>query len=107
MCIEVIGAENATITAARAYAEFRVFATLARHARRIRRVTVVLEQVERKGTSGRIACAVHVVFDSSGSARVRAEGPHARGAIDRAAARVGNVMRRRSQRGITLADLRD
>ena len=101
MRIEVIGEEKSTIAQARAYAEYRVFATLARHARRIRSVQVVLGQVERKGASDRVTCVVNVVLEPSGSARVRAHAPHARGAIDRAAERVGDLMKRKTPHTIS------
>ena len=101
MRIEVIGGENSTIVQARAYAEYRLFATLARYARRIRSVNVVLGEVERKGASDRVTCAVKVILEPSWAIRVRAQGPHARGAIDRAAERVGDLLKRKTPPAIS------
>jgi ribosome-associated translation inhibitor RaiA len=92
MRIEVIGRGDATTPQARAYAEYRLFATLARHTRLIRRVRVVLAHAERNGSAGCVTCAVELMLESSGSARARARGPHAYGAIDRAAERIGDLM---------------
>jgi ribosome-associated translation inhibitor RaiA len=96
MLIEVIATDGATTPQARAYAEYRVFAALARHTRVIRHVRVELAHAEGNGRAGCVRCAVHLTLQPSGSARARAQGPHAFGAIDRAADRIGEVMARRS-----------
>jgi ribosome-associated translation inhibitor RaiA len=99
MQIEVIGTDDSSTAKARAYAEYRLFATLARHARVIRSVRVVLSHLERNGNAGQVTCAVNLVLEPCGSVRARAQEPHAHGAIDRAAERIGNLMdRRASQR---------
>jgi hypothetical protein len=69
MRIDVIGTEDSTTPQARAYAEYRLFATLARHARVIRSVRVVLAHAERNGSTGRMTCAVDLMLEPSGSAR--------------------------------------
>jgi ribosome-associated translation inhibitor RaiA len=96
MLIEVIGTDDSTTPQARAYAEFRLFATLARHMPVIRSVRVVLAHAERNGTAERVTCTVNLVLEPAGSARARAQGPHAYDAIDRAAERIGNLMARRT-----------
>jgi ribosome-associated translation inhibitor RaiA len=96
MRIEVISEQGAATPQVRAYAEYRFFATLARHARAIRTVRVLLRQRERTDASSRVTCAVRVALEPSGSTRARAHGPHALGAIDRAAERVGHLMNRRA-----------
>jgi len=44
---------------------------------------------------------VYLMLEPSGSARARAQGPHAFGAIDRAAERIGDLMARRSSETIS------
>ena len=93
--IEVIGTDDSATVQSRAYAEYRLFATLVRHTRAIRRVRVVLAHARRNGTND-VMCAVNLALAPAGSARVRARGPHAFGAIDRAAVRIGELMDRKS-----------
>jgi hypothetical protein len=89
--------EDASATAqARAYAEYRLFTTLARHARCIQQVGVVLGHVNRNGVTVRATCVVNVVLEPSGSAVVRAHGRHVHGAIDRAAERMAALIGRRT-----------
>ena len=92
MRIDVISTDDSTTPEARAYAEYRLFATLVRHTRVIRSVRVVLGHAERSGSTSRVTCAVDLVLKPSGSVRARACGPHAVGAIDRAAERMGDLM---------------
>jgi ribosome-associated translation inhibitor RaiA len=99
--IEVIGADGVTTPQARAYAEYRLFATLARHMPAIRSVRVVLAQAKRNGRADRVTCAVTVVLYSAGSARARAQGPRAYSAIDRAAERIGDLLGRRAPQRIS------
>ena len=96
MRIEVIDDGGVTTTKARAYAEYRLFATLARHAHGIRSVRVILGQVERNGVDGRVTCAVDVLLDPCGSIRARANGRQTHGTIDRAAERIGDLIVRRT-----------
>jgi hypothetical protein len=96
MRIDVIDSGGLTTAQGRAYAEYRVFAALARYARAIRSVRVTIEQVEREGKADGLTCAVDVVLEPAGSVRVRANGrlPHA--VIDRAAERIGDLLSRRA-----------
>jgi hypothetical protein len=81
-----------------AYAEYRVFAVLARHAV-VHSARVVLRRNERDGT---VVCAVTVTFEPTGSARTRASGPQAAVAIDRAVERIINLMRRRTAAAVSI-----
>jgi hypothetical protein len=81
-----------------AYAEYRLFAVLARYVG-IRCARVVLQDESEGG----VRCSVTVDFDSAASARARVKGLHAAGTIDRAAERVGELMRRRFQPEILAA----
>jgi ribosome-associated translation inhibitor RaiA len=101
MRIDIIATDDSTTPQARAYAEYRVFATLARHMRVIRSVRVELARTERNGTARCITCAVHVTLEPSGSAHARAQGPRAFGAIDRAAERIGDLMSRRAVQSLS------
>jgi hypothetical protein len=96
MHIEVLNTDESTTAQARAYAEYRVFSTLARHARVIRSVRVILGRGEQNGVASRVTCAVDLVLEPAGSARARAQGPHTHSAIDRAAERIGDLMNRRA-----------
>ena len=96
LLIDVIGTDDSTTPQARAYAEYRVFAALARHARLIRRVRVELAPATGPRGPGCVQCAVHLALHPSGSAHARSRGPHAFAAIDRAADRIRDVMARRS-----------
>jgi ribosome-associated translation inhibitor RaiA len=94
--IEIIGANGVTTPQARAYTEYRLFATLARHMRVIRSARVVLAHAERNGNADRVTCVVNLVLEPAGSACARGQGPHAYSAIDRAAERIGDLMARRT-----------
>jgi ribosome-associated translation inhibitor RaiA len=96
MHIEVIGEDESSNAQARSYAEYRVFAALARHAQRVRRARVVLRWVARDGTNDTVVCVVTVTLKPSGFVRTRAQGQHAYAAINRAAERIGELMRRRA-----------
>ena len=72
------------------------FAALARHAQRVRRARVVLRWVARDGTNDIVVCVVTVTLEPSGFVRTRAQGQHAYAAINRAAERIGELMRRRA-----------
>jgi ribosome-associated translation inhibitor RaiA len=98
MRIDVI-AEDETITAqVRAYAEYRLFATLARYSQLVRSVRVVLQRGGRDRTANQIVCAITVALEPSGYARARASKPLAYGAIHRATERIGDLMSRRTAR---------
>ena len=96
MRIKVIGEDESSNAQARTYAEYRVFAALARHTQRIRGVRVALRRDERDGTCETVVCAVTVELEPSGFVRTRACEPHAYAAINRAVERIGDLMRRRS-----------
>jgi hypothetical protein len=81
-----------------AYAEYRLFAVLARYAG-VRGAQVVL----RDEPEGGVRCSVTIDFDSAAPARARVKGMHAAGTIDRAAGRVVELMRRRFQPEILAA----
>ena len=93
MRIEVTGKNDSVTPEIRAYAEYRLFTTLARHARVIRRVLVILGAPNAQA-AGAVTCEVDVSLQASGSTRVLAHGPHMHAAIDLAAARIGSVIDR-------------
>ena len=76
-----------------AYAEYRLFAVLARHAE-VRGARVVLQD----RAEGGVRCSVTIDFDGMPSACASAKGFHAAGTIDHAAERVVQLMRRRHKR---------
>ena len=96
MRIEVIGEDESSNAQARTYAEYRVFAALARHTQHVRGARVVLRSDEREGTCDNVVCAVTIELEPSGCIRTRACGGHAYAAINRAVERVGDLMRRRA-----------
>jgi hypothetical protein len=73
------------------YAEYRIFSSLARYSD-VREAQVVLH-IDEPG--GAIQCSV-TIEDAAGSTRTSAKGVQAAAAIDRAAERVGQVMRQRA-----------
>jgi ribosome-associated translation inhibitor RaiA len=78
-----------------AYAEYRVFAVLARCAG-VHGARVVL----RQEATGRVRCSVTIALDSMASVRAHAQGRHAAGTIDRAAERVVHRLRRLAQASV-------
>jgi hypothetical protein len=87
MRIQVLG-ESAISAQARTYAEYRVFAALARSAERVRGARVVLRALDRCGGCDGVACTVTVVLEGRGSIRIRTTGTHAYAAINRAIERI-------------------
>ena len=87
MRVEVLGEDTISLQA-RAYAEYRVFAALARSAERVRHARVVLRAVDRCGGCGAVACTVTVGLEGPGSFRIRATGAHAYAAINSAIERI-------------------
>jgi hypothetical protein len=81
-----------------AYAEYRLFAVLARYAG-VRGARVLFQD----DADGGVRCSITIDFDATASARARVKGPHAAGTIDRAAERVVQLMRRRLQPEIAAA----
>jgi ribosome-associated translation inhibitor RaiA len=98
--ITVVGDD--TINAqARTYAEYRVFAALARHTRSVRRVHVVLRHTDERGTCDKITCVVTVSLEPVGSLRIRVRGPHVYAAINRAVERLGEALGRRIEQRLS------
>ena len=98
--ITVVGDD--TITAqARTYAEYRVFAALARHTRSVRRVRVVLRHTDERGTCDKVTCVVTVSLEPAGSLRIRVRGPHVYAAINRAVERLGDALGRRVEQRLS------
>ncbi len=93
MRIEVTAKNDSVSPQIRAYAEYRLFTTLAQHARVIRRVWVILGFPDPQA-GGAFTCEVDVSLQASGSARVLAHGPQVHAAIDSAAERIGYVIDR-------------
>jgi ribosome-associated translation inhibitor RaiA len=94
MLIEVI-ADEFTTAQMRAYAEYRFFAVLVRHARLIRTVQIVLRRGSGRRVADAVTCLADVVLEQSESIHVRATRREPYGAIDRAAEHVERLMRRR------------
>ena len=94
MVIHVIGDES-TASQVRIYAEFRFFAALARYARLIRSIDVILRTAAGPEAADAVTCAVDVTLEQSDSVHANATGRHASGAIDRAAERIDTLMNRR------------
>jgi ribosome-associated translation inhibitor RaiA len=89
MRIEVVGADTIS-PQARTYAEYRLFAALTQvaDAEKVRRARVVLRPVDGPQGCDSIACSVTVALEGSDSIRIRATGPHAYAAINRAVERI-------------------
>ena len=102
--ITVIG-DKSISAQARTYAEYRVFATLTRHAREFRCARVLLGERDGPGKCDTVTCSVTVTLKPSGSVRTRVTGPHAYAAINRAVERLSAALearveqRRRRARG--------
>jgi ribosome-associated translation inhibitor RaiA len=99
--ITVIGDDDAISTQARTYAEYRLFAVLARHSQNVRRARVVLRQVDARGTCDKVGCAVTVTLEPAGVLRIRATGPHVYAAINRAVERLGQTLGRRVEQRLS------
>ncbi|MEP7117572.1 MAG: hypothetical protein ABI880_08325 [Acidobacteriota bacterium] len=93
--IAVVSGSESITAQARSYAEYRVFAVMARHAPRVRSVKVVLRYTEDGGARHQATCAVTVTLESASSFRIRGTGPHVYAAINRAVERFGIALARR------------
>jgi hypothetical protein len=93
MRIDVIARGEPGQAQVRAYAEYRLFATLTPHTQRVRSARIVLRR-DPAGASQEIVCSVTVKLEPSGSIRMRANGTPASAAIDRAAECIGRLMAR-------------
>ena len=90
MRIEAGGVSRAFGRQTRAYAEYRVFSTLARFGHIVHSATVELSRAERQF----VVCVVTVSTDDGRRVRIEARGRHPYDAINRAADRVSDVVRR-------------
>lgn len=88
----IVTAEEGLSGQTRAYAEYRVFSSLARFGADVCETTVSLEP-PRDGAAA--ACRVAVSLCSGVRVRIRARGRHPHDAIDKAAGRAGDMVRRR------------
>jgi ribosome-associated translation inhibitor RaiA len=93
--ILVIADHHSINPQARTYAEYRVFAVVARYTRSVRRVRVVLRFGEETPPADRVACAITVALEPSGSLRIRASGSHVYAAINRAVEQLNLAIERR------------
>jgi hypothetical protein len=85
----------------RAYAEYRVFASLARFGADVRGAIVTLDSA-LPDDRGAVTCLVDVDLGGPRTLRFRSTEPHAADAIDRAAERVRRALERRSRQAVTL-----
>jgi hypothetical protein len=88
--VEVIDEGAILSTQARSYAEYRVFASLSRHAREVRGASMEFRR-DVRGPNG-IVCVVSVALAPIGLIQIRATAKHPYAAIDRAAQRVADAM---------------
>jgi ribosome-associated translation inhibitor RaiA len=92
MRIQITPQDDSVSARTRAYAEYRVFTTLARHSRRIQSVWVSLGPPDLQSET--VTCEVNVTLQTSGTARAMGRGHHAHAAIDEAAESIGQVVDR-------------
>ncbi len=92
MRIEVVGGDTIS-QQARTYAEYRVFAALTQfaNAEKVRRARVALRPLDPGRGCDSVACTVTVSLEGADSIRIRATGPHAYAAINRAVERIGTT----------------
>ena len=83
----------------RAYAEYRIFSSVARFGHVVHEARVSLTSIKRAGGTAR--CVVSLSVNGDNRLRVSAKGRHVYDAINRAAERIGAELRRYS--GITLS----
>ena len=97
----VVAAHDSISAQARTYAEYRTFALVARHATWVRRVRVFIRQRQGRRACDSVTCTVSATLDPSGSLRIRATGPHAYAAINRAVERLGAALDRRVEQRLS------
>lgn len=85
----------------RAYAEYKVFSSLAPRAREIDRVEVVLAERSSSQHGAEIECTVTVHLAGGGSEHVNVHTPGAYAAIDRSAVQIEAAMNRRAARRLS------
>jgi hypothetical protein len=78
----------------RAYAEYRIFSSLARFSDVVRDAAVSLTPAAKGDT---VVCSVLIAFDGGIPIRVTARGRHAYDAINRVAYRIGPAVHRHTQ----------
>jgi ribosome-associated translation inhibitor RaiA len=90
--IKVIAEDQSGNPQARAYAEYKVFSALVRHAPHVRAARVVLRRDADGHACNAIACAVTVALEPFGSIHAEGSGPHAYAAVNRTVERLGDIM---------------
>lgn len=96
MRISITGTAGLARDQIRAYAEYRVFAALARFGRLIRTVSVNLEP-ERPWENDRVRCAIVVDLNAGEPVRSRWTARHVIDSIDQAAGRARRALERRAK----------
>jgi ribosome-associated translation inhibitor RaiA len=99
--ITVVAGNDSISAQARTYAEYRIFALVARHTRWVRQVRVFIRQTEGRRACDSVTCTVSVALEPSGSLRIRATGPHVYAAINRAVDRLGTALGRRVEQRLS------
>ncbi len=99
--IAVVSADASITSQACAYAEYRAFAVVARHTRRVRNVRLVLRHAAGRGTCGKVTCSVTAVLEDGSSLRIRVTGPHVYAAINRAVERLGPALGQRIEQRLS------
>ena len=94
MKIEVTDISRTFGRQTRAYAEYRIFSSVAAFSHVVREVTVALTSSD---SSRSVVCSVLVGLETDVPVQVTARGRHAYDAINRAADRIGPAMRRSVQ----------
>jgi hypothetical protein len=92
----VVGGSEQT----RAYAEYRLFASLAPYSRLVREAEVIVRA--NAGDTPPVLCSVRVHFESGRGMSVHTRGGHAYEAINRAADRLGERLSRRADAALAL-----
>ena len=77
-----------------AYAEYRLFAVIARHGGHVREVRVTLDRQVEPGRCDGGGCTVTVALEPSGSLTIGATGSHMYAAINRAVERLATALER-------------
>jgi ribosome-associated translation inhibitor RaiA len=100
MHITVCGFGTPITDAQRAYAEYRVFTSIAPHEKLVRVVDVAIRR--EPAAERTVVCAVVVDLGASGRIKTQARAAHPSAAIDRAADRAGWLVGRRIAENFTL-----
>jgi len=99
MRIMLSGADFEITDPLRAYAEYRLFRSVARHEPLVTAVDIAVRQYESE--RDRFLCTVAVALRPAGRIRTQARGPHPGAAIDRAADRTAWLLDRRAQQPVS------